>query len=320
MGQPKWKEVGNVGDVNWPEYDGGPVMIDETGEYEPELEYVEAAQEEREVDDPRARWTVYRVTLDPEQPWGDEDDLESVADTSGQDPEELATAFASDDPMERAYAYVTWAGHFGWSELDHDPLVLTCAEVNARYPHAKLNCYGAIQTAIEEEVQRMADQNSAEAWSTLSDRVRSDLEAEGYDSESAVGVALFGDTTATNGAVVDDSHANVEDDLKHDGYELAHYGGRVPTDETEVSAEAVVHAVARDLHRSKKDVEAAAKALDWWRDNIVWSSSGHSEAWAKRRAATTGEARRRGPPPPPNVRTPIRRHRRSARPTHSRRR
>ena len=156
--------------------------------------------------------------------------------------------------------------------------------------------YADIRTAIEETVQRMADQRSAEAWSTLGDQVVDDLARDGFDAESAVGVATFGDATGTNGDVSEDvSLANTEDDLQHDGYELTGFGGDIPHDETEVSAEHVVRAVMKELKRSKEDVEAAAKGLDWWAPNIAWSTQGYSAVWAKRAGATaTNELSERG--------------------------
>jgi hypothetical protein len=129
--QPDWKEVGHIGDKNWPEYSGGPVFVDKTEVYEPELEYVEPPPDDVEFDDPDAVWTIYRVVLDQGVPdWGD---LEDVAKTVDADPEELKEAFESDNPIERANAYSDWAGHYGWHEFDQDPLLLTKTEVEKRY-------------------------------------------------------------------------------------------------------------------------------------------------------------------------------------------
>ncbi|KKL10220.1 hypothetical protein LCGC14_2558000 [marine sediment metagenome] len=136
--QPDWEEVGHIGDVNWPEYGGGPVFIDRTGVYAPELEYVEPPTDDLEFSDPNARWTIYRVVLDPEVPaWGD---IEHVAQAMGADPKELAADFASDDPIQRAGAYESWARYYGWHEFDQEPLTLTCAGMNERYD-ADLACY-----------------------------------------------------------------------------------------------------------------------------------------------------------------------------------
>jgi hypothetical protein len=43
----------------------------------------------------------------------------------------LAAAFESPDPLARAWAYQTWAGHYGWRNFD--PLVLDREEIEARY-------------------------------------------------------------------------------------------------------------------------------------------------------------------------------------------
>jgi len=134
----QWREAGHVGDVNWPEYGGGPVYcrIPDRGEQldiygDCRLEYVEPPPDDVDFEDPRARWMIYRVDLDPEVPsWGDLDD---VARTAEQDPDEIAAAFESTDPMDRAWAYETWAGHYGWHEFDSYPLVLDIDAVEQRY-------------------------------------------------------------------------------------------------------------------------------------------------------------------------------------------
>jgi hypothetical protein len=147
QGQPDWEEVGYIGDKNWAEHSGGPVLVERsTGEAV--LEYVEPPSDDQEFGDPKARWTVYRVALYPEVPsWGD---LEAVADSAGANPEELRAEFVSSDPMTRARAYETWAGHYGWYEFDQYPLSFTCAEMNERYD-ADLDCGGEDENADLEE-------------------------------------------------------------------------------------------------------------------------------------------------------------------------
>jgi len=127
--QPEWEQVGHIGDVNWLEYGGGPVEVDKTGVYPPEVEYVEPPSDD--VDPKKARWTVYRVILDPGVPdWGD---LGEVARSIGGDPKMLQADFESADPVIRATAYQDWAGYYGWHEFDQYPLMLTRAEVEKRY-------------------------------------------------------------------------------------------------------------------------------------------------------------------------------------------
>ena len=78
--------IDTIGDVNVPEYDGGfvieregPDQRDIWGDYE--VEYVQTPPDDLDFDDRRARWTVYRVSLDPEVPtWGD---IRAVSRTSG---------------------------------------------------------------------------------------------------------------------------------------------------------------------------------------------------------------------------------------------
>jgi hypothetical protein len=143
--------------------------------------------------------------------------------------------------------------------------------------------YADIRSAVEVKVQEMADQSSAQAWSTLGDQVKVDLAEAGFDAESAVAVAEFGDAVAVNGDLEPEKTlADVEGELESEGYERTDFGGRIPTDEAEVSAEHVVEAVAKELGRSEEDVQTAAKGLDWWAPNIAWSSSGDGDVWAKR--------------------------------------
>lgn len=157
--------------------------------------------------------------------------------------------------------------------------------------------YADIRTALEETVQRMADQSSAQAWSTLGDQIKDDLAEAGFDAESAVAVAEFGDAVAVNGDLEPEKTlAGVEGELESEGYERTDFGGRIPTDEAEVSAEHAVETVAKELKRSKEDVEAAAQGLDWWAPNIAWSSSGDGDVWAKRvgESRVNETSRRRG--------------------------
>lgn len=145
--QPDWEEVGHMGDVNWPEYGGGPVFVDRTGNYEPELVYVQPPPDDLDFGDPQARWEVYRVVLDPEVPsWGD---VEEVANSAGDDPSALREAFTSDDPLRRAWAYESFAAHYGWAHFDEYPRLLTCFEMNEQYD-ADLDCFAGIDIDYEQ--------------------------------------------------------------------------------------------------------------------------------------------------------------------------
>jgi len=144
---PEITEIGHIGDMNWPEHGGGPIFRRGSDDNDCFLEYVEPREDFEE------RWTVYRVELEPGVPsWGD---LKAVAKTSDQSPKELRAAFDSPDPMQRAWAYETWAGHYGWGEFDQDPLRLTCAEMNERYPDADIDC-GEDEDDRLDEPRRMA--------------------------------------------------------------------------------------------------------------------------------------------------------------------
>lgn len=133
------RQIGTIGDVNFPKYGGGPVLDNGDGTYS--LEYVEPPSDDLDFADPHVRWTIYRHDLDPGVPsWGS---LNDVARDAGQNPKELKRAFESDDPMQRAWAYETWAGHYGWHEFDSYPLTLTCVETSKRY-NADLDCSSSV--------------------------------------------------------------------------------------------------------------------------------------------------------------------------------
>lgn len=303
--------VGTVGDVNAPEYDGGWILKTQHGY---QVEYVAIPSD----DDMKggeytssARWTVYRVDLDPGVPsWGD---IKAVASSSGQSVKELRAAFKSDDPAQRAYAYETWAGHYGWHELDNYPLTLTRAEVEKRYD-VDLGHRSSITSALEEEVERLADDSSATAWSYGGDQLESDLEGEGYDPKSLVIEAKFGDAVAVNGDPIPGPHwaeilgikANdlwsevgtdkLTDWLDKNGYDyLDTKGGRVPAEEGYASGETAIDAVAERLKLPVEQVTEVAESLDWWQEEIPRSTSGRTYVWAKKKS---GEDRARAPRAP----------------------
>jgi hypothetical protein len=312
------KQIGTIGDVNFPEYDGGavycrvPELGAQTDIYGGDcfIEYVEIPPDDLEFEDPKARWTVYRVDLDPEVPsWID---LDALAKYSDQDPEELEAAFVSNDPLERAYAYETAASYHGWREFDQYPLSLTCAETEKRYG-ADLGCYSTIKTALEKTIERMVDESAATGWSHVSDQLASDLEDEGFNPKSIVVEALFGDAIAVNEDVLVGPHwaevlgykhndlwsevgtEKLDEWLDKNGYDyLDKAGGRVPVAEGYASAEHVIRAVAEELDKPEEQVEEAAKSIDGWQEEISGSSSGRTYVWAKRKEGTkTEEARRR---------------------------
>lgn len=171
--------------------------------------------------------------------------------------------------------------------------------------------YGEIKTALEEEVERLADESSAQAWSTAGDQLTSDIEDEGFDPESVLIEANFGDAKAINGDSLVGPHwadiigvkyndlwseigtDKITDWLDKNGYEyLDRMGGRVPSEEGFAQGETAIDAVAENLDRSREDVEKAAKSLDWWQEEIPRETSGHTYVWAKKKSGTTEERRR----------------------------
>lgn len=172
--------------------------------------------------------------------------------------------------------------------------------------------YGEIKTALEEEVERLADESSAQAWSTAGDQLTSDIEDDGFDPESIVVEANFGDAKAINGDLLvgprwgeilgvksNDLWSEVGTDkltdwLDKHGYEyLDRKGGRVPSEEGYADGETAVDAVAARLELPQELVQKAADATDWWQQEIPHGTSGHTYVWAKKTGTETEEARHR---------------------------
>lgn len=227
----------------------------------------------------------------------------------GMEPTVRALALAS---AMLDYGYADEGPH-GWSaDIIHQPVkwwngkvegAEYLADEDEEFRNTVLG-YDDIRTALEEAVDRMADDSSATAWSTPGDQIVGDLEDEGYDPESVVGVAEFGDAVAVNGDLTDKTLAQVEAELEAEGYEDTGKGGDIPSDEAEVQTDHAVSAVARQLNRSEEDVNAAAQSIDGWGDLVYRSTSGDGSIWAKRLgvesegdegAGDVEERRRRGP-------------------------
>lgn len=160
------KVLGRVGDIGCPDYDGGFVFIHSQTDG-PEIEWVEAPncdwdcracsgtgwldecckefdlcyecnQEENAARclacrgtgfNPSLRWTVYRALV--ERP--DWIDLDDVSRSSGIEAETLKALLDSREPMALAQVFMMVGGHYGWYELDSEPLQLTKAEIEERY-------------------------------------------------------------------------------------------------------------------------------------------------------------------------------------------
>lgn len=148
--QPKWRQVGIIGDRNFAEYGGGPAFVDETGVYCPELEYVDV------VDDGSGDAFVYRVMLEnlklspagalipaaydatwhyPVESYTEWyfEHLERVAQSCGIQRSEIISFLISPDPMQRAIAVESLANYLGWENFDSYPLHLTAKKLEARY-------------------------------------------------------------------------------------------------------------------------------------------------------------------------------------------
>jgi len=135
--------VQRLGDVCAEDHGGGAVVITEDGEHY--LEWTQGLEMEHPGED---RYDdevgdllleVFRVQLD-EPAWvalsgcGDEEKLWSgIAKTCGQDPVEVIEMAKSSEPMKIAGCFEMYAQHWGWRELDFEPLSLPYSEVETRW-------------------------------------------------------------------------------------------------------------------------------------------------------------------------------------------
>lgn len=146
--QPQWKCIARLGDADPVSYGGYFVYIDETGVYPPKAEKLFEPSDDQDLDDPKARWTVYRFILEPctfedgvlsDNPYHRgfpvwfADKLAGIAAFVGQTELQLITSFCSVDPVDRAFAWQAVGDYHGYENLDSYPLQLTQAEAEARY-------------------------------------------------------------------------------------------------------------------------------------------------------------------------------------------
>lgn len=137
------KLIGTLGDVNFVSYGGGKVLMNPEGD-RPQVEYLPYGFDE--IPEGMKTLPLYRFDIDkctytegilsenpyhPSYPAWWADRIVSMANTYGEEPGDLIAAFCSDDPMERALAYVKLGEYFGFEELDSYPLQLTPEEGKA---------------------------------------------------------------------------------------------------------------------------------------------------------------------------------------------
>lgn len=209
-------------------------------------------------------------------------------------PEQRALAIAE---ALFSYGYKSEEGPAGWSDDLPDHEVKWWGDKVATIPEWVADedesfrddvlGYSDIRQKLEEMVEQMADQSSAQAWSTVGDQAADDAEHDGYDPKSLVGVAEFGDAVGVNGDIeTEKTLKGVEDDLEKEGYEMLDVGGKVPSAEAMVSPEHAIRAVAKEMDIEEDVVEKAAEGLDWWPkktyDEIASDTSGWANVWGKK--------------------------------------
>ena len=121
--------LGFIGDVS-PEYDTAYVYHQKSSEDCIVIRGYETGKRNKNYDD-EMRFQVYRFCLDVgEKDWFD---LDSVASCVGSTREELVKLLNSDNPVDRARAYVDIGSFHGFENFDSYPLDLSEAEMVRRF-------------------------------------------------------------------------------------------------------------------------------------------------------------------------------------------
>lgn len=142
MSQPKWKLVGNLGDVDV--FHGSRyVFEDTTGVYPPEMEIISP------FTDKGIKWEVSRIVLEPhtfingvlsenkfhpEYPAWYANKLDNVAASCGTSVNEIISLLTAPEALKRAEGYGLLYDHFGPQEFGDDMDVITTEkELRKRY-------------------------------------------------------------------------------------------------------------------------------------------------------------------------------------------
>ncbi len=136
------KPIQRIGDICAEDYGGGAVVEDEHGlhvEYTYGLESDHPGSDRYDSDAVNGLiLEVFRVPLAEEETaeeylsnfkvdWG------SIARGSGIDRAEVMELVRSTDPLKKAGAFELVAQHWGWRELDPEPMLLSYEDVEARW-------------------------------------------------------------------------------------------------------------------------------------------------------------------------------------------
>lgn len=135
--------IHRIGDRCAEDYGGGALVKDEDGDLY--LEYTQGLETDHPGEDRYGdevgdlELEVFRVQVD-EPAWialsgcGNETKLwTGIASSLGMDPAEVIRMAKSEDPKEIAGALEMFAQHYGWRELDFEPMRLPYSEVETRW-------------------------------------------------------------------------------------------------------------------------------------------------------------------------------------------
>ena len=145
MSQPDWELVAQLGDTHPIEHGGLFVFVDKTGVYAPEAEHWQEPEDHVELED--GTWEVHRFILEnctyidgilsdnkyhPQHPAWFAKDLPTLASGMGLTVDEFAAWFTSNNPVERAWAWLEVGQYWGYDNLDNYPDRYNHDEIKAR--------------------------------------------------------------------------------------------------------------------------------------------------------------------------------------------
>ena len=176
-----------------------------------------------------------------------DEDIDELSSYLGMTPEEFITSA----PVE---IYQTYGSYHGYMNLDGDPLSVTLLELRDRWPStfSDIDPDSEIYSALGKTILDASNLEAAAILSQQDEMEMLDLERDGYDADTYIRVAEFGDSTGVNGEVVPWKVA----EARMEGLERLAGGGAWPGGQgVELDAVNVITATARELDAPANWVE-----------------------------------------------------------------